>query len=441
MNKSWRGRKILYISILTIFIGLFTEAAAYLGLKIVADDASSLDALQQKRAKLIQDYYPRAPAPKAGNSSKSQPRKKGRRHEVIHPYIGYVTNFNDPDCPDYGFCNKYMKHHPTGPLTKKTDDNYIVAIMGGSFAYGVAISSTEHYLSERLKTIPALKDKKIIVHTLSMGGFKQPQQLMAVNYFLALGAHFDLVMNIDGFNEIALPAVDNLPKGSNPYFPRMWATRVKGGARDTTLLTMVGTTEYYKKRRARWAKKASKSPWRSSAIANLIWKLNDNRYKKRVSNSKLAFQSYRVIANKTTQYVGRGPEYEFVSKDAFYQDMANHWTQSSLQMHHLLDGLGIKYFHFLQPNQYVAESKPMSEKEKKIALMEAHPYRRDALNGYPYLIAAGKHLKAKGAPYTDLTMMFVNNKDILYRDACCHLNQQGYDLVIDEMVKTIAPSF
>lgn len=434
MNLAALPKKLVFYGLLLGLVWLVTELAAFVALKVLSEEGMTLTVLQQQRAKLTKTYYP-VKQPTTADT------KKGRPHEVVHPYIGYVTNFNDPACPDFGFCDKYMKNHPTGPFTQKTKDNYIVAVMGGSFAYGVSISSTEHYLSEQLKTIPALKDKKVIVHTLSMGGFKQPQQLMTINYFLALGAHFDLVINIDGFNEIALPAVENLPKGSNPYFPRVWATRVKGGVQDTAALAMIGTTEYYKKRRARRAKKASKSPWRSSAVANLVWKLNDDRYKKRISNSKLAYQSHQVIASQTSQYVGRGPQYEFISKDDFYHDMAGLWAQTSLQMHHILSGLGIKYFHFLQPNQYVPNSKPMSEAEKKIALLEWHPYRKDALNGYPYLIAAGEKLKARGASYTDLTTIFADNTEILYYDACCHLNQRGYDLVIDQVVNTIRPAF
>ena len=35
-----------------------------------------------------------------------------------------------------------------------------------------------------------------------MPGYKQPQQLMAYNYLLSLGAEFDAVINIDGYNVI-----------------------------------------------------------------------------------------------------------------------------------------------------------------------------------------------------------------------------------------------
>ena len=46
--------------------------------------------------------------------------------------------------------------------------------------------------------------------------------LLVLNYMLALGQTFDLVINIDGFNEVALPPITNLPNQVNPFFPRNW---------------------------------------------------------------------------------------------------------------------------------------------------------------------------------------------------------------------------
>ncbi len=36
-----------------------------------------------------------------------------------------------------------------------------------------------------------------------------------------------------------------------------------------------------------------------------------------------------------------------------------------------------------------------------------------------------------------LTMMFQDNKEVLYRDGCCHFNTKGYDYIIDEIVALI----
>jgi hypothetical protein len=60
----------------------------------------------------------------------------------------------------------------------------------------------------------------------AIGGYKQPQQLMALNYFTALGGEFDVLVNVDGFNEVALPPLENIPQ-TNPFCPRQWHLRMR----------------------------------------------------------------------------------------------------------------------------------------------------------------------------------------------------------------------
>ena len=40
---------------------------------------------------------------------------------------------------------------------------------------------------------------------------------------------------------------------------------------------------------------------------------------------------------------------------------ARTWAESSFQMHAVASAKGIRYFHFLQPNQYIEGTKPMSD--------------------------------------------------------------------------------
>ena len=98
---------------------------------------------------------------------------------------------------------------------------------------------------------------------------------------------------------------------------------------------------------------------------------------------------------------------------------------------------GIRYYHFLQPNQYVKGSKPMGDEEKKIALQVLHQYRVPAMDGYRFLINEGKNLLQQDVQYYDLTQIFSDNPDILYVDDCCHLNRQGYDLVAEYITDVI----
>ena len=55
---------------------------------------------------------------------------------------------------------------------------------------------------QELKSHPRFANQEIVLLNTAVGGYKQPQPLMVVSYLLALGAHFDAVINIDGFNDV-----------------------------------------------------------------------------------------------------------------------------------------------------------------------------------------------------------------------------------------------
>lgn len=139
--------------------------------------------------------------------------------EVLHPYLGYVKHPGKVEgYSEYGFPD-------TQPLLAAKNDNvFVVGVFGGSFAEQVS-KLTQATLINELKQLPVLSGKEIVVHTVAIGGYKQPQQLVALTYFLTLGAHFDLIINIDGFNEVALAPAENA-KLVFPFYPRGWPARV-----------------------------------------------------------------------------------------------------------------------------------------------------------------------------------------------------------------------
>ena len=120
-----------------------------------------------------------------------------------------------------------------------------------------------------------------------------------------------------------------------------------------------------------------------------------------------------------------------------YSALGHLWEESSFQMHAIAKAKGIRYFHFLQPNQYIEGSKPMDAQERRVAIKEDHPYAGSVRKGYPVLKELGKDLVRRGVTFVDLTNIYANNRDVLYRDNCCHVNKAGQSIVVDAMVKTI----
>ena len=64
---------------------------------------------------------------------------------------------------------------------------------------------------------------------------------------------------------------------------------------------------------------------------------------------------------------------------------------------------GIRYFQFLQPNQYLPDSKPLSTEEQRIAYEPDSPCRGVVEQGYPLLQAAGRNLRQAGVEFVDLS--------------------------------------
>jgi hypothetical protein len=107
-------------------------------------------------------------------------------------------------------------------------------------------------------------------------------------------------------------------------------------------------------------------------------------------------------------------------------------------MEALCRSAGTQYFHFLQPNQYVPDSKPLSREELDGAFDPNHPYRPGVLNGYPLLSAAGRALQERGITFTDLTMLFSDCNETAYSDRCCHFNKLGNETIAQAIAREIA---
>ena len=129
-------------------------------------------------------------------------------------------------------------------------------------------------LIDHLHKSQYFKDKKISVVRVALGGYKQPQQLIALNYLLTLGAHFDIVVNIDGFNDIVIPVTSNLSKGVFPFFPSHWYHRVKN-VPDNNILNIMGRINYLRDKRCSWSRFSDRSPLCYSVVMNLIWRFYD----------------------------------------------------------------------------------------------------------------------------------------------------------------------
>ena len=101
------------------------------------------------------------------------------------------------------------------------------------------------------------------------------------------------------------------------------------------------------------------------------------------------------------------------------------WFNSSKIMASVARSAGAVYLHVLQPNQYVDESKRLSPEELAGAYKPLSFFGRAVRAGYPYFQDRGSELRREGIAFHDLTMLFRDDPETIYIDACCHYNRRG----------------
>lgn len=84
----------------------------------------------------------------------------------------------------------------------------LVGIFGGSVARQCCDQGAPR-LAALLEWSPRFAGREVVPLCLGHEGYKQPEQLLVLAYLLSLGQQFDLVINIDGFNEVALGTYNN----------------------------------------------------------------------------------------------------------------------------------------------------------------------------------------------------------------------------------------
>lgn len=344
----------------------------------------------------------------------------GRTKDVIHPYLGFVP---DPSAARNGG----TVGDPSQVVTP-SDSELIVGIFGGSFAAGLC-----NFAEGELRRVLAQPGKAVRLLCVAAGGYKQPQQFLSLAYLLAQGAHFDLVINVDGFNEIALSPAENRPRGVAPLYPSRWFWRA-GDVNDIATLKLVAAIAALDHERADWARRFAQWELYRSSLMALAWESGDRLFGARWYRLITELNQHKIEARQS--YGATGPPMTFADDQAYYAYLARLWRDSSLQMKLLCDANGIAYAHFLQPNQHVEASKALTAEERR-RLMGVASYPASVALGYPLLREQGAELARAGVKFHDLTLVFKDVQDTVYSDGCCHLTGPGYVMVADAIGESI----
>jgi len=344
--------------------------------------------------------------------------------EIIHPYLGFVIDFKDEkkNKETYGFITS------VDPVIKREPGKLNVVVLGGSVAQSMGEVMKEAF--HRVCRVPPN------VVSLGFAGYKQPQQLLTLAYFLSLGAEYDLIINLDGYNDIVLPFTDNYSVGVNPFFPRNWNLRISRQP-SKKILAVIGQVRYLRDLKEENLEDLTSSFFRGSAVFGLMKMQQFKRLNWDIDRTTRKL--IKLQREEVKRFEETGPFFAYKDIQELYDDAGAVWERGSVLLDQLARENSMEYYHFLQPNQYVNGSKVLTEEERRLAYSEKAKISQSAIIGYPILIKQGRKLLERNIKFFDATMVFAKEKETVYIDTCCHYNELGKEVlaayIMDKIVQ------
>ena len=361
----------------------------------------------------------------------------GGRSDAATTFTPPPPNFNPPrpeplwiNHPFYGHARNGPDHALNGmPPVPRREDTVVIGLLGGSVAAAV-----KPFLEQELRRWFAANNlpRPPVVLELAAAAQQQPQQVIIVANTLLLGGEFDLIINLDGFNEVALGPDYALSRDAFPLFPMKWKNQVLLTAEGRLRAGQIGAL---RREQARLMAAGETAILRWSAVFGLV-----NRYRRERIAAAIIQRNHELAAVKSRYTLEKhGPRTWLEKEERLLPAAARVWYRGSLTLARLSELSGAEYYHFLQPNQYVPGSKPLSPEERELS----SPYWGPSLltvRGYPLLRQFSRDLQRRGVNSFDLTGIFADRRETLYRDKCCHLNDRGNELLAAAMVQRMAPA-
>jgi hypothetical protein len=320
------------------------------------------------------------------------------------------------------------------PFVKTRSTQFVIGIFGGSVSAWFCHVGTPRLLAS-LKMDASFSEREIVPLCFSHEGYKQPQQLLILAYFLSIGQEFDLVINIDGFNEVAL-SPHNEQSGLDLSMPSPFHMEGLINLIDRSTLTperLLVMAQIYRLREQLngLAVRLQRTPFASMyAILDRYYASTRTRYFTELGRfSNLPGSSGAASMIRITPAVIPRDEAKV------FEDIAAQWAQSSLLMNSMLAERGVPYFHFLQPNQYFT-TRRFTEPERATALNVESPFKAGAEKGYPALIAAANLLTGRER-FFNAVDIFNREPLPVYLDDCCHYTLTGYERLADAVSASV----
>lgn len=315
------------------------------------------------------------------------------RNIQYHPYWGY-------------------SELPEEPMLEPALSDYTVRIIGGSFASDIgrwAVRNPQAVQALVAEIKPGIDPQRVNVINSAHAGYHQPQQLHLVVDHID---NTDLFISFEGYNEM----MHEWTKCSPRNWPLLAQFRY-----DPTFQNYIPYTYFFYRKTFQIL-----MDWREWSLVNVIFYMVGPSLSEGASaqNKKALLK-----ADKTCVERSKYPD------DAV---LASDWIQALKIQKSIVESQKKRIFVFIQPNQYIADSKKAFSEQEQALFEDWDPLIKEMTN--VRLNFAIKEIESQGyldGTVIDMTQIFAKESQSIYVDACCHINQTGHKIVYEKSLDII----
>jgi hypothetical protein len=315
-----------------------------------------------------------------------------------------------------------------------------IAVFGGSVAEAFASVASAVFKTDFARPL-GIDEESVEILNFGKGGYKQPQPTIALLQALLSGIDLDVVVEIDGFNEAAMGGMD-CAGDYDPLFPSAnhYLSLLGVVVRDASTQALEAAVAIRRLRERSRNLRASlrANPLRGLETVKALYGVLSARAERAAVMIESDAQNDAARGLGRTLPVANLARTRDAPGTSCEKTIADLWVGSSLAMATLARERRIPYVHVLQPNQYVGDTKPLSDEERATAWQPDGRWARAAAAGYPFLRARSAELLAAGVEFHDLTQLFAGHTETLYVDPCCHYNLRGNQLLVQAIAPLVA---
>jgi hypothetical protein len=348
--------------------------------------------------------------------------QKGEAGRIPHPYIGW------DDVPRLEQVRLEGGRYRSGQF----DESFEILVVGGSVS-GLVAKNGADVIRQKLEADARFAGRRVVILSHGRGSFKEPQQVLLIAYLLQAGYRPDLILNIDGFNEVALGA-DNFSLQAFPLYPHwpQYAPSTGTRAQSPEVAARLAALHFEQAELARTAEKslASKKLW--SALFGRLARARVATLAGRCG--ALQEEVLQALAGAETFDPTLGPRFEGKRVDALNL-IVDAWVEASRQIDALARIHGLAYLHVLQPTLHDPGAKPLTETELERGKLKGS-WKEGVAEGYPRLRKASARLTEAGVWFLDGSDTFRALEEETYYDGC-HFRGPGMVLFAERVADEI----